>query len=174
MKPAPSFIFSIAILALVTGCATVQHSKVDQEDNVDGIRYYNSSPYLLAYSNGKGGIITQVLYIADPFKKMSMKPKTFLANAQSTMEFSKGIYKNSKTIADATAVPSAIIKAVEIAATVLIAAANKPVDNSLQIPAPYLYKIIVEGNNVSFIGQQGDTPITVNILEQKEAAKKPS
>ena len=153
---------------LLTGCASVKHTKVDSGvDNNDGVRYYNSSPYLLVYTNGKGGLVTQILFIADPEKKMSVKVNSFLASAQTTMEFTNGVYKNAKSTIDATAVPQAMIKAIQAAGSEFLSVANAPAGAGAErsMPAPHLYRILINGNTVSFIGGEGDTPIHVNLLE---------
>ncbi|MGC4041934.1 MAG: hypothetical protein QM710_14415 [Flavobacterium sp.] len=164
MRNSFKFIFVFLAIAM-SGCASVTYQKVDSNDEGSGIRYYNSSPYLLVYSNGKGGLVSQIVYLPDPNKKMSASPTSFLASNQLTMEFSKGVYTTGKNTADGTAVSSAIIKAIETAAPALLAALNEPLTER-EVPAPYLYKIVVEGSQVSFIGGQGDTTIKVNILKQ--------
>jgi hypothetical protein len=167
-----NWILIITLISLLSSCARIVYEPVpkDSDDDSNGIRFYHSSPYVLVYSNGKGGLITQILYIADPYKKISAKPKSFMATAQTTMEFDKGVYKSAKNTIDATAVPSAIIKAVEAAAPAFIAALNEPVP-TLKVPPPYLYKIIVDGSSVKFVGGQGDISINVNVLKQKEESK---
>jgi hypothetical protein len=92
-----------------------------------------------------------------------------MATAQTTMEFDKGVYRTGKNTMDATGVPDAIIKAVQTAGTALIAAANAPKGKAREMPAPYLYKIVVNGASVKFIGSQGDIKINVNLLEQPPA-----
>lgn len=162
-------LFISLFVLMLTGCASIHYQPVNDKDDGDGIRYYNSSPYLLVYSNGKGGLVTQLLYIADPSKKMEAKPKNFLSTAQTTMEFEKGVFRSGKTTADATGVPTAIIAAIKTAGPALIAANDPAKDRS--VPAPYLYKIIVEGSTVTFKGDKGDIRVNVNILEQKEEKK---
>jgi hypothetical protein len=170
--PTRNVLFLLLFYCLTQGCASIEHSKVSNDDTDNGIRYYNASPYLLVYSNGKGGIVTQILYIADPFKKMSAKPKSFMASAQTTMEFEKGIYKNGKSTIDATGFPTAIVNAVKTAGTAFISAMNIPDKKSREVPAPHLYKIVVKGSDILFIGGQGDISIKVNLLNQKAEVKK--
>ncbi|MDR7208820.1 hypothetical protein [Flavobacterium piscis] len=161
----------LPLLCLLSSCAGITHNEVTDESKNKGFRYYNSSPYLLAYSNGKGGVTTQIIFLADPQKKMSAAPYNFLASIQATMEFEKGIYKNGKTTADGTVVLSSIAKAVETVAPLILAALNAPELTEREVPAPYLYKIVIDGDKVNFIGGQGDISVKVNILKQKENAK---
>lgn len=170
-RVAPPLIQLLFFLALCS-CSFVSYKKVDATDDSEGFRYYHSSPYFLVYSNGKGGIVTQIIYIADPYKKVSARPRMFLSNMQTSMEFDKGVYKSSKNTYDASVVPSAILKAVQTIAPALLAALNDPVKDSRSIPAPYLYKIVINGTTVEFIGGQGDASIKVNLLEQKADQKK--
>jgi hypothetical protein len=131
----------------------VLYEPANDADVSKGFRYYNSSPYLLVYSNGKGGIVSQIVYLPDPQKKMTATPSSFLSTIQTTMEFDKGVLKSAKNTTDASIVSSGIVKAVESAAPALLAALNEPARDRL-VPAPYLYKIIVEGNTVKFVGKQ--------------------
>ncbi|UTA67273.1 hypothetical protein [Emticicia sp. 21SJ11W-3] len=162
---------ALSIMLILSGCAELVYKPVKNEgkdkDTSNGFRYYNSSPYLLVHSNGKGGLITQIVYLPDPFKKMDVKPKSFLANFQITMEFENGIFQTSKSTFDATVVPSAIIKAIETAAPAFLAGLNSPTNDTRVVPAPSIYKIIVNGFNITFIGDKGDKTINVNILKQK-------
>ena len=52
------------LVVAATGCASVVHKPllVENDGNDWGIRYYGSSPSLIAYSNGKGGVITEIKY----------------------------------------------------------------------------------------------------------------
>lgn len=158
-------------ICLFGSCASVRHTPVDANNDKtnDGIRYYNSSPYLLVYSNGKGGLVTQILFIADPTKKMSVKVNSFLSTAQTTMEFDNGVYKSAKNTIDATAFPQAIIKAVQAVGVELLSAANAPSNSSTaSLPAPYLYRILINGNKVSFVGGKGNIDISVNIVKEEK------
>ncbi len=172
------FIFyAPVIISLIfsTGCARTIYSSVDPEnDNGDGFRFYQSSPYLLVFTDGKGSITTQILYIADPSKLLSAQPKNFLSKSDITLEFENGVLSKSKTDVDATIVPSAIIKAAQSVVTTLLAAANDPqaAPSERSMPAPQLYKIIVNGSSVTFIGSENKTEIKVNLLPQEEEKPK--
>lgn len=159
-------IFGLFFFYLLNACAGVDHTITKDPDDT-GFRYYNSSPYLLAYSNGKGGVTTQIIYLPDPEKKMTATPHNFLANLQVTMEFDKGVYKSGKTTTDGTVVLSSIMKAVETAAPIMLALLNAPEVTEREVPAPYLYKIVTQGDNINFIGGQGDISVKVNILKQE-------
>lgn len=155
----------------IAGCARTVYTPVDpKDDNSDGFRFYQSSPYLLVYTNGKGGITTQILYIADPAKLVSAKPKNFLSKSDLSMEFENGVLTKSKSDIDATIVPSTIIKAAQSVATTFLAGANDPKKSITErnMPAPQLYKIVVNGSTVSFIGSENKEEIKVNLLAQKE------
>ncbi len=141
--------FVLACLCGTAGCATVTHHRIQgsQDDEADsGVRYLGTSPYLIAYSDGKGGILTQVAYLPDPNKKMSATPKTTLADVDSTLEFDRGVLTSSVSKGDATAVPIAIAKAVEAFAPALLAAMGRAKETKdYTVPAPYIFKIVVEG-----------------------------
>jgi hypothetical protein len=171
MQPKKRVLLSLLLFTLiVTGCAKIIHKPVASADDNNGLRYYNSSPYVLLYSNGKGGIISQIIYLPDPHSKMTASPKSFLSSIQATLEFDKGVLKSAKNTVDATVIPSAIVSAMKTAAPAFLAAMNEPAQARV-VPAPYLYKIIVRTDKVSFIGDKGDIDVKVNVLKQEEKPK---
>lgn len=140
----------------------------------DGIRYYGLSPYLIAYSNGKGGVVTEIKYIPDPAKKMSVRPETTLADIKSTLEFENGALTKASDVGDATAVTKAVQTAVETLGSALIAAGNVPqglVQPDVAMPAPYIYRIVVRNNTVELIGGDRSTGFRVSLLPQPPAKK---
>lgn len=166
---------AIAVALSTAACATVSHRHIATEDDdlrATGIRYYGASPYLLVYSNGKGGIVTELKYLPDPAKKMSAEPKATLANVDATLSFSNGVLTSSVETGDATAVPTAILKAAEAIAPALLAALNETdTGKELIMPAPHIYKVIVNGNTVSFRGGKGDEDFKVTLLPQEPGKK---
>lgn len=171
-------ILSVLLVLVFSKCASIKHIPINDE-NTDrknkGIRYYQSSPYLIIYSNGKGGIVTQIEYLPDPTKKMSaVIPKSFMATIKTALEFDNGVLTSSTGEIDTTAVPKAILKAVETVGTAYLAAFNiikEKAKNFYTVPAPYIYKIVVKGNDVIFIGAQGDHNFKVTLLPQKKEKK---
>jgi hypothetical protein len=161
-----------AALALTSSAcsATVTHSHItspEADAAATGVRYLGTSPYLIAYSDGKGGVVTEVKYLPDPAKKMSAKPDAKLADVDTKMDFDRGVLTTSVESGDATAVPKAIVKAVETLAPKLLAALNKAdTAKEYTVPAPYVFKIVVNGNDVYFLGGQGDAPIKITLLRQ--------
>jgi hypothetical protein len=155
-----------SLLTLSGGCATVTHQSTTSGNSDDkGIRYLGTSPYLIAYSNGKGGVVTEVHYLPDPNKLMSASPSAKLADVGSTMNFDRGVLTDSTDTGDATAVPGAILKAVEAFGPKLLGILNETQkDQEHSIPAPYIFKIVVNGTRVVFRGSQGDTEINLTLL----------
>ncbi len=172
------FHLTIIFMSLFSaGCASTVYKHVNPAyDLGDGFRFYQSSPYLLVHTNGKGGIVTQILYIADPAKLVSAKPKNFLSKTSMTLELENGVLNTSKTDVDATIVPSAIIKAAQSVASTFLAGANDPQKGNAErsMPSPQLYKIVVKGSTVSFIGSENKTEIKVDLLQQDAEKPKPA
>ena len=163
----------------IAGCATVKYRVVTSEtDKSDlGIRYYETSPYLLAYSDGKGGVVTSIQYLPDPTRKMSAEPSATLADVQSTLEFDRGVLTSSSNSGDATAVAKAVTTAVETIGGALIAgAANEPGKaaraNYADVPAPYIFKIVIDKDSVKLIGARAGVPsFRVSLLPQTDKPK---
>ena len=132
----------VIIAVLNAGCASVD-SKHDTDGNSTGIRYYNSAPFILAYSDGKGGIEASVVYLPDTTRVLSLDATAFFSQNMTVMKFDQSILTSSDSTADATAVPKAIVEAAKTVATAAIAAsANKPNEvTEYQVPAPYIYRI---------------------------------
>ena len=180
MRGPQRLLVAIAGIALMSaGCATVGHRPLDPENhqhdqNDIGVRYYRSSPYLIAHSDGKGGVITEVKFLPDLTKLMSAQPKTTLADVDTTMSFENGVLTSASTTADATAVTKAITKAVEgLGTTFLSALANEKAKepNTYKVPPPVLYKIVVEGSRVYLLQAKADgdaaKPIEITLLPEK-------
>ena len=77
-----------ACVGLLGGCAGVSHSPVASSSAdrcVNGIRYYQNSLYLLVYSDGKGGIVSEFMYLPDTTKKMVACPHNFAADLDGLM-----------------------------------------------------------------------------------------
>jgi hypothetical protein len=170
-----------AVFLIVAGCAGVEHKPIaytripsTQESDdafnnaikanrtadhaATGIRYYQSAPYLLVYSDGKNGLGWKVIYLPDLTKKMSAEPSNFFSKIDTTLTFDSGVLTSSNTIGEGAAVPKAIIAAVEQLIPFVAAAAgggktlSETTPKELPVPAPRLYKIIVRGNVVEFHG----------------------
>jgi hypothetical protein len=149
------------LAALLCGCsATVTHQRAT--DASKGIRYYESAPFLLVYSDGKGGLNWQVRYLPDQTRLMSVSPNIKLSHAEMTLYFQNGMLASESAMGDSTEVPKAIIAAVQSVAPLLLLGVlegpGKP-----GFPAPHLYKIVVNGDNIEFIGGHGDRTIQTPI-----------
>jgi hypothetical protein len=152
------------------GCTGVTHTPVDDADHGTGIRYYQTSPYLLVNSDGRGGLQWRILYLPDQTKKMMATPYTLASRTEMTLQFHNGTLVGTAVVGDSTEVPRAILAAVQAAASTLAgtAALARSGADLPSIHAPYLYKIIVEGSKVTFIGTVNTDPIVVSpVLEPK-------
>lgn len=130
----------VVSLLMQGGCAGIE-AHTDPRPNgqaVDGIRYYDTSPFLLIYTDGKLGLKTELHYLPDYSKKRSIRPYAYGASNKSELKFENGRLTDAKAETDATAIPKAVISALEKVAVALVAA-NAATDT---IPAPYLFRIV--------------------------------
>jgi hypothetical protein len=89
---------------------------------------------------------------------MTALPKIDLAHTEMTLYFQNGILASSSVVADTTEIPKALISAVQSAIPLMAAAAAQE-HRPPGFPAPYLYKVVVHGNHVDFIGGQAKQTI---------------
>jgi hypothetical protein len=153
-----------AVCCLVIGCVANVTHKLESAD-ATGIRYYENSPYLIVYSDGKGGLRWQIRYLPDQSRLMTVKPTIFGSRAEMTLYFQNGVLTSASALGDSTEIPKAIIGAVEKAIPFFLAAVAAAGPQQNGFPPPYLYKIVVDGENVTFIGGKGDSSIQVPISE---------
>lgn len=140
MKATSLLPLALAALA-AAGCASIDSSE-DTDGNRTGIRYYNSAPFILAYSDGKGGVTSEIVYLPDTTRVMSLDATAFFAKNKTVMSFDRSIVTTSKTTANAAEVPKAIIEAAKSIAVAQVASAKVFVDDTPnEIPAPYLFRI---------------------------------
>ena len=156
----------LALLLCTAGClATVKHGPAT--DGGSGIRYYRAAPYLLVYSDSKGGLQWQVLYLPDQSRPMMAEPIVIGGRSEMTFEFRNGILAGSTAVGDTTEVPKAILAAVQAALPLIAGALEAPTTApQVTVPAPYLYKILVRGSTVEFVGGQGDVDISVLVTAE--------
>jgi len=152
------------IVVFSFGCtASITHTPVGEADIGTGIRYYQSSPYLLVYSDSKGGLQWQILFLPDQTKKMMVTPQVIGGRSEMTLYFNNGILAGSTEVGDTTELPKAVLAAVQSVVPLIANAAIRAIPPT--VPAPSLHKIVVNGSVVKFIGGPGDTPIVVTIKE---------
>jgi hypothetical protein len=155
------------------GCASVKHQPVADFEDPKGIPYYGGSHYLLVYSDGKGNIHSEILYLMDRRKKMVADPTSCFASLQSTLSFTNGVLSDAKAVGDATAIPQAILAAAEkVLAAGVLAAPEARGGPGFTLPAPSIYKIVVESpTRVRFVGEETDEVVHVNVTESEERAR---
>jgi hypothetical protein len=171
---------------LIGGCASITHQPVayhpypidlaspvraavkaqnEQEDqNLTGVRYYESSTYLLVYTDGKGNLLWKLYNLPDPTKLMVATPQQVLAKVVNNLTFTNGVLTTSHAEADSTAIPKAVIGALEKVLPFLAAADISP---STTIASPRLYKIVLEEEGWLLVGGKGDQDIRVSLKPEK-------
>lgn len=139
---------------LSTGCAGLNVENIPDaatDDKVTGFRYYDTSPFLLLHTDNKGGLTTKLLYLPDTQKKRSIKPYAYAATNNATLSFEEGRLKGAKAEIDETAIPTAVLSALEKVATEAIKAMNAGAGG---IPSPYLFRILKVDNTWVLSGGQ--------------------
>lgn len=146
-----------AILAATAlgGCAGFTTVNIDSDEDdarARGFRYYESAPFLLVYTDSKGGITSEVLFLPDTTKKRSIQPYAYAASNKSFLKFTEGRLTQAKAVVDETVVPLAAIPELEKLAKGVLRV--DPGAGPKQLPAPYLFRIVKVGERWSLQGGQ--------------------
>ena len=82
-----------------------------------GLRFYQVSPFLLVYADGKGGVVWEIHNLPDPTKMMSAKPYNYLSSLQVKLTFDDHFrLMDVFDKGDSTTVPKAVFAAIETVA----------------------------------------------------------
>jgi hypothetical protein len=150
---------------MFSGCESVTYGP--QATDPDGVPYFNNAPYLLVYSDGHGGLKWQIRYLPDQSRIMTVTPSVFISHAEINMNFQNGVLATSSTLGDSTEIPKSLIAAVQSALPLVGAAAMAGAQKN-GFPAPYLYKIVVEGSSLKFVGGQADCAIQIPRIQGED------
>lgn len=160
-------ILSLLAFTALVGCAGTNVSSIADpelgvagkysDEEADGIRYYESAPFLLVYTDGKGGLNSQLLFLPDLTQKRVIDPYAVLAANNSTLTFSNGVLTQGKTIVDETVVPKAVVGLLEKLATAALAGTLNAAGTTptAQLPPPQLFKIVIDKDTARLVGGPG-------------------
>ena len=139
----------------------------DAEDRrATGLRYYDSSPYLLVQTDNQGGLKSDLIYLPDLTKKRQAHPYNFLATNNTSFSFEKGVLTENSSDTDATAVPVAVVqalskigqeavKALAFADTAGASAVTANRTANTLAPSVYLFKIVKRAGEWGLVGAEG-------------------
>jgi hypothetical protein len=131
----------LLLAAALSGCAGLTAHSIGEGTagaNETGIRYFDTSPFLLVYTDGKGGLESKVIYLPDTTKLRTIKPYAYGAKNDTTLKFDNGKLVQAKSVVDETIIPVAAIAGLEKVA-ISLAKANAAAGG---IPSPYLFRIV--------------------------------
>jgi hypothetical protein len=123
-------VFLLSAILFELGCANVSYrritTKADDEAG-EGIRYYDTSPYILVQRDTNSNWATSVLYLADHTKQNQANAFSFLAVNNTSLVFTNGVMTDSTAATDSSAVPAAIVQAAaQVALTATKAVSSNP------------------------------------------------
>lgn len=150
------FVF-LFVLGSLFGCAAIEPTPVKNFDNPEGIPFYDGSHYLLVYPDGKGNLKWSLQFLADHSKKREFRSSNFLSSVSATLTFTNGLLTTADTTADSSALTASVVGAIEKVITAGIA--NDLARGTNVVPGPLIYKLIVEGNNIKFVGDTSNQTI---------------
>lgn len=153
-----NILIAVLLAGALSACAGLNVTPIGTSTELDkaaqGFRYYQPAPYLFVYSDGKGGLISQIKYLPDTTQKMSVQPYAYLASNESTLQFDGGMLTQAAAVVDETVVPTAALDSLaKVLAAAAKAAMNVPeATNEASVPVPYLFKIVIKGNVIELKG----------------------
>ena len=136
--------------------STKNRELCDQSSQAAGFRYFEEAPFLFVHSDGKGGVVGEIVWLPDTTKKMSVRPYAFLATNKVSLAFTNGMLTESSVTGDETVIPNAVLSAVVAAGVKSTDAAS----GESQVPLPYLFKIQ--------IGKDGQVTLTGGFATDKD------
>jgi hypothetical protein len=151
---------TIAVLTALSGCAGLNVGPVNSplaDQSAKGFRYYETAPFLFIHTDGKGGLVGEIVMLPDTTRMMSIEPYAMLASNNTTLTFSNGTLTESNSQVDTTAVASAGLDALAKYLTLVVGA-----DLPKAAPPPYLYKIYLRGGAVTLTGGPPKTLVLPN------------
>jgi hypothetical protein len=140
---------------------------------VDGIRYYDTSLYVLVYPDGQGGIRWRIYELPDQTKLRAIQPYNMIAQLDSTFVFSHGTLVSTTEQVDTTAVPRAAIAALaKVLPSVLAFAQTQPGTEQAraeyEVPPIHLYKVVVKDGVFELNGGPSDQTILVTLNPERK------
>lgn len=150
---------AVAAAILLSACAgfTAKQVNGEADNEVDGVRYYEVAPYLLVYADGKGGITSSIEMLPDLSRKMVINLHAIASKNNTTLTFANGLLTGSKFVVDDTVVPAAVIETIKTLGVAAVSSAmNDPATGKVrQIPAPMLFKIVIDKAGTTLVGGSG-------------------
>ncbi len=163
----------LSIVLLHTGCASVKHLSASQAtDDADrGIRYYETSPYLLVYPQPGGSAKIEIHHLPDPTRRRSTQIKAWGgAKVRTELAFEKGCLVSSRNETAASEPPVALLAAVEELLP-LLALMNLPQEESA-LPAPSIYKFVTDPQGgLHLYGTPGTNTVWLPVMTAEGGAK---
>jgi hypothetical protein len=155
----------VSFIGWLTGCAGFVATPISDsatDAKVSGIRYYEPAPFILVHTDGKGGLVSRLIYLPDTTQKLAIDPYAYLAKNNTTLTFTNGMLSQTRSVIDETIVPKGIIEGLKTAAVAAAKAKgfDLPQGESVtKIPAPALFRVIVNADgSIHLLGGYGLDP----------------
>lgn len=152
--------------AFLASCAgvTVQNQKSDPEKD-KGIRYYEPAAFILVYTDSKGGLNSELIWLPDTSQVRTLRPYAVAAKNNATFQFDHGVLTQAKSEIDTTAIPKAALAALKTTALARVSAAmNVLYDRGDEgLPAPQLFRIETDTDGVWSLSESKTTPDRIGV-----------
>lgn len=160
---------TLGLVSILAGCAGLDYRRDFGQAGVQGIRYYDVSPYIIIVPTPEGGLDARIEYLPDPNKRMAVHPKVQGAKLEATLTFDRGMLKASNAAADALAIPRAVLDVAKTVALGVLDTTEEPPSpgKTDKIPSPQVFKLIARpGKNGSvqwwLVGGGAEAPFEIS------------
>ena len=124
-----------------------------------GLRYVETSTYLLVTTDNNGGVKSEILTLPDRSRLHSARPWALMSSNETTLTLSEGALAGTSSTLDTSKVPAAIADAVKSFGTKLVGANTKgTTDPGKTVPGPRLFKIMFTPEGVALVDAEVTYP----------------
>jgi hypothetical protein len=149
----------VLILSACAGITVQNATKPEDDKKAGGFRYYQAKPFLFVHADGKGSLSSEVVWLPDPAKILSIHPYAVMASNSTTLKFTNGTLDEASVTVDETVVPTAVLSAIASAGVFkFIDQSQSALPATGDVPAPYLFRILYDGTTGTVV-LKGDAAI---------------
>ncbi|MFD0894772.1 hypothetical protein KBB96_04860 [Luteolibacter ambystomatis] len=153
--------FHFVLILALSGCAGTTFHRVTDDSKDEGLRYVETSTYLLVTTDNNGGVKSEILTLPDRSRLHSARPWALMSSNETTLTLSEGALAGTSSTLDTSKVPAAIADAVKTFGPLLVGANTKDgtPEASKSVPGPRLFKIMNTPKGIALVDAKVTYPL---------------